>query len=614
MTLSAAGPLIAAVGGSQRATAARRGCWRSRWRCVELLLAGPLGLQDGVRLLTVVVVSALAVVLAALRGRLEQATAEARSALAHRRGDARAARRDLRPRAGRARLPRPRRPLRAHQRPPGGDQRAHAGRARRPHDRRDAARRARGGRRGRGAWPRAACPSPRWRCAARRRRTRASQREWIASVLAGARGGSAATLLGVGTVVFEVTDRRAAERALRTQTDRYETLLAALSEVGEGMVVIEDDRCVYANHAFEQLSGYTFPELAALESLYEIVERRRALGGRAARPAAHGAGSRRHDLHGADPAPRRRPADARAGRRAARDRGPARAAPARRRRARRHRAPARRGRARAAARPLRAAGGGERAVRPVARRGAHAAQRRRAVRARPRRHLRGRARRLSGTGAAADRGRPRPGARAALAADGGARRPHRRRRRGGHAQRRPVRPRAARRGAAAAPAAACSGRSPPASTRSSRTAATRRSRCSRTSGGARRSRSTTRACTRSTSAVATHAAALAAPAGPAAHPGRRSSPRATAPSGEGIELGGDFYDCFATGAGDWALVIGDVCGKGAEAAAITALARYTLRASVAALAAPVAGARRAQRGAAAPGSRLPLLHRRSTPR
>jgi serine phosphatase RsbU (regulator of sigma subunit) len=51
-------------------------------------------------------------------------------------------------------------------------------------------------------------------------------------------------------------------------------------------------------------------------------------------------------------------------------------------------------------------------------------------------------------------------------------------------------------------------------------------------------------------------------------------------SGEGIELGGDFYDCFATGGGDWALVIGDVCGKGAEAAAITALARYTLRAAV----------------------------------
>jgi serine phosphatase RsbU (regulator of sigma subunit) len=51
-------------------------------------------------------------------------------------------------------------------------------------------------------------------------------------------------------------------------------------------------------------------------------------------------------------------------------------------------------------------------------------------------------------------------------------------------------------------------------------------------------------------------------------------------AGDGIELGGDFYDCFATGGGEWALVIGDVCGKGAEATAITALARYTLRAAV----------------------------------
>jgi phosphoserine phosphatase RsbU/P len=51
-------------------------------------------------------------------------------------------------------------------------------------------------------------------------------------------------------------------------------------------------------------------------------------------------------------------------------------------------------------------------------------------------------------------------------------------------------------------------------------------------------------------------------------------------AGEGNEVGGDFYDCFSTGGGDWALVIGDVCGKGAEAAAVTALARYTVRASV----------------------------------
>jgi PAS domain S-box-containing protein len=50
-------------------------------------------------------------------------------------------------------------------------------------------------------------------------------------------------------------------------------------------------------------------------------------------------------------------------------------------------------------------------------------------------------------------------------------------------------------------------------------------------------------------------------------------------AGEGMEVGGDFFDVFAVGARDeWALVIGDVCGKGAEAAAVTALARYTLRA------------------------------------
>jgi PAS domain S-box-containing protein len=50
-------------------------------------------------------------------------------------------------------------------------------------------------------------------------------------------------------------------------------------------------------------------------------------------------------------------------------------------------------------------------------------------------------------------------------------------------------------------------------------------------------------------------------------------------AGEGYEVGGDFYDVFDTGAAHWAAVIGDVCGKGPEAAALTALARYTLRAT-----------------------------------
>jgi hypothetical protein len=51
------------------------------------------------------------------------------------------------------------------------------------------------------------------------------------------------------------------------------------------------------------------------------------------------------------------------------------------------------------------------------------------------------------------------------------------------------------------------------------------------------------------------------------------------PAQRGLEVGGDFYDLFETGAGSWAIVVGDVCGKGPEAAAVTALARYTLRAA-----------------------------------
>lgn len=49
------------------------------------------------------------------------------------------------------------------------------------------------------------------------------------------------------------------------------------------------------------------------------------------------------------------------------------------------------------------------------------------------------------------------------------------------------------------------------------------------------------------------------------------------PVGEGNEVGGDFYDAFTTPLGCW-LVVGDVCGKGPEAAAVTALVRHSIRA------------------------------------
>ncbi len=52
------------------------------------------------------------------------------------------------------------------------------------------------------------------------------------------------------------------------------------------------------------------------------------------------------------------------------------------------------------------------------------------------------------------------------------------------------------------------------------------------------------------------------------------------PAGAENEVGGDFYDAFPVADG-WMLVIGDVTGRGARAASITALARYTLRTAAA---------------------------------
>ncbi|MEO5983331.1 MAG: SpoIIE family protein phosphatase [Pedococcus sp.] len=53
------------------------------------------------------------------------------------------------------------------------------------------------------------------------------------------------------------------------------------------------------------------------------------------------------------------------------------------------------------------------------------------------------------------------------------------------------------------------------------------------------------------------------------------------PAHDGAEIGGDFYDIFPTPDGGWLLAIGDVCGKGAEAAVVTSLVRHALRLMVA---------------------------------
>ena len=58
------------------------------------------------------------------------------------------------------------------------------------------------------------------------------------------------------------------------------------------------------------------------------------------------------------------------------------------------------------------------------------------------------------------------------------------------------------------------------------------------------------------------------------------------PASEGGEVGGDFYDTFEV-PGGWMVMIGDVGGRGVEAAALTAMARYTLRTAAALLGDPM---------------------------
>ena len=51
------------------------------------------------------------------------------------------------------------------------------------------------------------------------------------------------------------------------------------------------------------------------------------------------------------------------------------------------------------------------------------------------------------------------------------------------------------------------------------------------------------------------------------------------PATAGVDVGGDFYDIVSVADDRWSLVIGDVSGKGVDAAAFTAVARHTARAA-----------------------------------
>jgi serine phosphatase RsbU (regulator of sigma subunit) len=76
------------------------------------------------------------------------------------------------------------------------------------------------------------------------------------------------------------------------------------------------------------------------------------------------------------------------------------------------------------------------------------------------------------------------------------------------------------------------------------------------------------------------------------------------PAGAESFVGGDFYDAFATDRG-WMVVVGDVTGRGAEAAALTAQARHTLRTAGTLLGDPVAAIEHLNRTLAQQGD-LPI--------
>ncbi|MEA2828315.1 MAG: hypothetical protein QOG43_2754 [Actinomycetota bacterium] len=74
------------------------------------------------------------------------------------------------------------------------------------------------------------------------------------------------------------------------------------------------------------------------------------------------------------------------------------------------------------------------------------------------------------------------------------------------------------------------------------------------------------------------------------------------PLGSGMELGGDTFDVWRLGAGLWGVAIADAAGTGPEAAALTAMIRFTLRALAMSDVEPASVLRNLNRGLLAAGA------------
>jgi PAS domain S-box/PAS domain S-box/PAS domain S-box/diguanylate cyclase (GGDEF) domain len=87
------------------------------------------------------------------------------------------------------------------------------------------------------------------------------------------------------------------ERNLTMQAQRQASLLHAISDIGEGLVITEDGRFIAGNAAYHQLTGYTATELAALPSLIELAppDERQRLADQLATRLAGGAAPFRYE-------------------------------------------------------------------------------------------------------------------------------------------------------------------------------------------------------------------------------------------------------------------------------------------------------------------------------
>ncbi len=80
--------------------------------------------------------------------------------------------------------------------------------------------------------------------------------------------GDVVGLLGIGE---DITERKAMEDVLARQTSLYETIFQAQSDIGEGFLLVQGERVLYANEAFASTTGYTVGELLGLPSYLSLI-------------------------------------------------------------------------------------------------------------------------------------------------------------------------------------------------------------------------------------------------------------------------------------------------------------------------------------------------------